>query len=254
MSGHTIQKCYKIYGYPPGHRLHKSRRVTASVTQDQDSISWLEDGHGSSSSDTQHVPAVSLPTLDAEQYQRLLALLSKQKEEGHTVFNGTGFMAGKPFCFLTSFKSGDWIIDSGASDHITPHLPLLSSVHQLKTPGYITMPNGKQSKIAHIGSVQLTPTLLLSNVLHVPDFQFNLVSVSKLCSQFTSKVIFTASDCVLQGPTSQEVVLGKAHSGLYQVQNVPASKATAAVDSKLKQNHCCPTLTASQPCFSGIVS
>jgi len=94
MSGHTIQKCYKLHGFPPDHRLHKGRRVAASVTQDQDNASWLEGVQGpSSSSDTQHDPAVSLPTLDAEQYQQLLTLLSKQKEEGHTSFNGTGFLA-----------------------------------------------------------------------------------------------------------------------------------------------------------------
>ena len=104
---------------------------------------------------------------------------------------------GKHFCFLTSLKSGDWIIDSGTSDHITPHLHLLSSVQQPRTPGYITMPNGKQSQIAHIGSVQLTPTLLLTNVLHVPEFQFNLLSVGKLCSQLDGRVIFTTSDCIL---------------------------------------------------------
>ena len=36
-------------------------------------------------------------------------------------------MAGKLFSFLTSFRSGDWIIDSGASDHITPDCGLLNS-------------------------------------------------------------------------------------------------------------------------------
>ena len=59
------------------------------------------------------------------------------------------------------------------------------------------MPNGKQSKIAHIGSVQLTPTLMLSNVLHVSDFQFNLLLVHKLCEQIIGKVIFTTTDCTL---------------------------------------------------------
>ena len=65
----------------------------------------------------------------------------------------TGFLAGTKFCFVASFDSGSWIIDSGASDHITPHLNLFSSVQPLKHPTYITMPNGKQSKVSHIGSV-----------------------------------------------------------------------------------------------------
>ena len=77
------------------------------------------------------------------------------------------------------------------------------------------MPNGEQSKIVHIGTVQLTPTLVLTNVLHVSDFQFNLLSVSKLCSQLAGQVTFTSSKCVLQGPMSQVVVLGRASRGLY---------------------------------------
>ena len=197
ITGHTVQK---LHGYPPGHRLYRGKRVAASITQEQDGVSWLEDTQCNTSNSNQ-APALALPTLNTEQYQQLIALLNKQQTENNSSSSlvGTGFLAGKHFCFLTSFANGDWIIDSGASDHITPNLDILTSVHKLSIPGFITMPNGKHSKIAHIGSVQLTPTLLLTNVLHVPDFQFNLLSVSKLCKQIAGKVIFTYTNCTLQG-------------------------------------------------------
>ena len=35
------------------------------------------------------------------------------------------------------------ILDCGASDHITPDLSLLHNVKPVRTPCYITMPNGK---------------------------------------------------------------------------------------------------------------
>jgi len=89
------------------------------------------------------------------------------------------------------------------------------------------MPNRKQSRIAHIGSVQLTPVLMLSNVLHVPDFQFNLLSVHKLCEQITGKVIFSSTNCTLQGPMLQEVVLDEASNGLYHIQSLAVTKAVA---------------------------
>jgi len=120
-----------------------------------------------------------------------------------------------------------WIIDSGASDHITPHLNLLSSVQKLSNPGFITMPNGKQSSIEHVGTVQLSPTLVLTNVLHVLDFEFNLLSVSKLCSQIDGQMIFTSSECILQGPTLQAVVLGRAGAGLYHVQHTTTGDTTS---------------------------
>jgi len=97
------------------------------------------------------------------------------------------------------------------------------------------MPYGKQSRITHIGSVQLTPALLLSNVLHVSEFQFNFLSVSKLCNQLASKVIFTSIECTLQGPMSQEVVFGRASSEVYQVQHSTTKVATTANGSRMVQ-------------------
>ena len=93
------------------------------------------------------------------------------------------------------------------------------------------MPNGKCSRIAHVGSVQLSPTLLLDNVLHVPDFQINLLSVSKLCDQVAGRVIFTSTNCTLQGPKQSEVVLGKAYNGLYHAQSTAVYKAATSKEA-----------------------
>ena len=93
--------------------------------------------------------------------------------------------------------------------------------------------NGKQSIIAHIGLIHLTPSLSPSNILHVLDFQFNILSVSKLCNQIAGKVIFTSTNCTLKGPMSQEVVVGKGSSALYHVQHVKTRKFTAANGSML---------------------
>ena len=79
------------------------------------------------------------------------------------------------------------------------------------------MPNGRHSKVSHIGSVRLTSTLTFPNVLHVPDVQFNLLSVHKLCQQLAGKVVFSSTDCTLQASMLQEVVLGKVVDGSYCV-------------------------------------
>lgn len=44
----------------------------------------------------------------------------------------------------------------------------------------VRLPNGSKLPISHIGSVTLTPSITLSNVLCVPHFQFNLLSVLNL--------------------------------------------------------------------------
>jgi len=68
-------------------------------------------------------------------------------------------------------------------------------------------------------------------VLHVSDFQFNLLSVHKLCAQITGKVIFSSTNCILQCPMLQEMVLGKASNGLYHIQNQAVFKPAAGHDS-----------------------
>ena len=58
--------------------------------------------------------------------------------------------------------------------------------------------------------------LELHNVLYIPTFQYNLLSVSKLVNQFSANVIFTPHSCVLQAPTIQkELLLGKENKGLF---------------------------------------
>ena len=44
----------------------------------------------------------------------------------------------------------------------------------------VRLPNGDVAKVTHIGTVQLSSTLILENVLCIPTFSFNLVSISKL--------------------------------------------------------------------------
>jgi len=216
IAGHSVQRCYKLHGYPPGHRLYKGKKMAASVHNDQTSFTLPQDAIPTQ----QH--ALTLPSLTAEQYSQLLQLLSKHSSDmENTTGNGdvaAGFLAGKRYCMLASFANKSWIVDSGASDHITPDLSLLHNVKRIQSACYITMPNGKKASIKHVGHIQLAPNLVLDNVLHVPEFQFNLLSISRLTKQFNTNVIFTPSTCLIQDPTMQTVTLGNEHRGLYFLQ------------------------------------
>ena len=90
-------------------------------------------------------------------------------------------------------------------------------------------------------------------MLHVPDFQFKLLSVSKLCDQIVGKVIFTSTDCTLQGLTSQEVVLGKASNRLYQVQHADPRLDTT-VEGSLRMGNDYQAFRCSNLCFSEVDS
>ena len=54
----------------------------------------------------------------------------------------------------------------------------------------VKLPNGDMAKVTHIGTIKLTPTLTLKNVLCIPSFSFNLVSISKLTQSPSCCYIF----------------------------------------------------------------
>jgi hypothetical protein len=50
---------------------------------------------------------------------------------------------------------------------------------------YVKLPNGQLALITHIGTVRISQDLILHDVLCVPSFSFNLISVNKLILTLT---------------------------------------------------------------------
>ena len=73
----------------------------------------------------------------------------------------------------------DWVIDSGASFHVTSRANFFTSYSQSEF-GNVRMGNENVSKIVGMGDICLETNigckLLLSNVRHVPDIRLNLIS------------------------------------------------------------------------------
>jgi hypothetical protein len=72
-----------------------------------------------------------------------------------------------------------WIIDTGATDHMVYLISFLTTIISVVAK-HVRLPNGDLAAVTHMGSVKLSTTLTLTNVLCVPSFSFNLISVSKL--------------------------------------------------------------------------
>ncbi|VFQ94335.1 unnamed protein product [Cuscuta campestris] len=71
----------------------------------------------------------------------------------------------------------DWIVDTGASDHMTPFEDILFDVYELPKPITVTLPDGNHKAVNKAGKVVLSSSLILMDVLYVPDFQFSLISI-----------------------------------------------------------------------------
>ncbi|KAL4297890.1 hypothetical protein GQ457_12G013740 [Hibiscus cannabinus] len=117
---------------------------------------------------------------------------------------------------LSAASKSSWIIDSGASDHMTGNKELFSSYTPTPTARFITTAAGSHSLVSGFGTVTIDDSLVLHNVLFVPDLACNIISVSQLSNTSQCSVIFDGSRCILQALNSK-MTIGSAslQSGLY---------------------------------------
>ena len=78
-----------------------------------------------------------------------------------------------------TFSSDTLVIDTGATDHIVCSVSLLSSITAI-TNTIVELPNGETTLVTHIGTIVLSSSLTLNNVLCMPSFTFNLRFVSTI--------------------------------------------------------------------------
>ncbi|KAG8376582.1 hypothetical protein BUALT_Bualt09G0078600 [Buddleja alternifolia] len=86
-------------------------------------------------------------------------------------------------CVSSSCQETDWIIDSGASYHITPHRDMFTS-YTSGNFGRVRMANHGVTEVIGMGNINLeTDTgcrLILRDVRHIPDIRLNIISTGKL--------------------------------------------------------------------------
>jgi GAG-pre-integrase domain len=80
-------------------------------------------------------------------------------------------------------SDANWVIDSGANNHVTNDINNISSFFAHNGPDKLQIDNDFGLAIANIGSFSfiLSSVLIhLTNVLHVPNFSTNLLSLAQL--------------------------------------------------------------------------
>ena len=92
----------------------------------------------------------------------------------------------------TAYNAETWVLDTGATDHIIHSTSLFTKITS-SLSSFVHLPNGEKVLVTHIGTVQLTPTLILENVICVPTFSFNLISVSKLTKFLSCCLVFLSN-------------------------------------------------------------
>ncbi|TXG71325.1 hypothetical protein EZV62_006260 [Acer yangbiense] len=123
-----------------------------------------------------------------------------------------------------------WILDSGASHHMTPHISLLHNTFPPSSPTNIQVANGSYAPLKCIGTVS-QPTWTISDVYHVPNLSVNLLSIGKL-TDIGLTVTFSSDHCFVQDCTSKKQIgIGHREGGLYLLDSLhlPATQSTATL-------------------------
>ncbi|KAK9741235.1 hypothetical protein RND81_03G091300 [Saponaria officinalis] len=108
-----------------------------------------------------------------------------------------------------------WVIDSGATDHMTCYKSLFTELRPLSKPVNVALPDGSIKVVKLAGDIAIHPKITLTNVLYLPDFRHNLLSVQRLLHASSLFMIFNPKNCILQDPaTDQAVAKGYKEHGL----------------------------------------
>ena len=183
--GHFVEKCYQLHGYPPGH---PKARTGSIFNRHKNTYVANQVSDGANKDDGKSV----VTGISKAQLQQLLSLLN-DKDEGTSSQANTA--VAKPG--LSKIPSPHWIIDSGATDHISSSPKLF--LHEDKNISLppVLLPSGEKVNIVAKGSLPLNSVYYLRDVLCVPTFKVNLMSVSRLTRDLNCSMTFFPHWCVL---------------------------------------------------------
>ncbi|RVW27267.1 hypothetical protein CK203_103096 [Vitis vinifera] len=137
----------------------------------------------------------------------------------------------------TTEKLDPWIIDSGASDHMTRYAGSFSTYNPDSRHIKVKIVHSSLATVARTGTIVLNPHITLYDVLHVPKLACNLLSISKLTKDLDFSIQFLPSHCEFEEVTSgKRIGNAKELGGLYYFENKQASTRSCASSSLFRKN------------------
>ncbi|KAF7834460.1 uncharacterized protein G2W53_009319 [Senna tora] len=198
-SGHMEDACFKKHGYPEWFEKYKTKKSGQNTTL------AVTNGEGSSQS----------KGMDSSQIAQLIQmelkkLVSKKGGTEESPVNASYFadFAGNITLSSSTYIQGSdkWVIDSGASSHVTGNVHFLTDIRLVRGLNTVTLPDGSVKYVSSVGTVRLSDALQLKNVLFVPDFRYNLIFVSKLVCDSSIQVKFHSYGCVMQDLLNDRII------------------------------------------------
>lgn len=153
---------------------------------------------------------------------------------------------------MASKERVQWILDSGASHHMTPLFSILKEAKRLDNPFYITVPTGNTVLVEKMGNIQIDECIELKNLRHVPEFNCNLISIHKLTRDSDCIVTYHSNWCEIQDRTLKRTIgSGDMRDGVYVFEGISRGVSHAVTHKDIT------TLWHSRmghPCFQALQS
>ncbi|OIT39206.1 hypothetical protein A4A49_61030, partial [Nicotiana attenuata] len=153
-----------------------------------------------------------------EQYDQILKLINNDTGDNSKHFAGTT----KATTLADKTKNENWKVDSGATNHMVHTRELLDKINtnSLKSGSKVHLPDGTSLDIACTGESRIGECGVIRNVLYIPDFKYNLLSVSKLKRDLQYFLSFYPDFWIMQDLHNGKVKgIGKELEGLYNLQH-----------------------------------
>ncbi|XP_019157951.1 PREDICTED: uncharacterized protein LOC109154674 [Ipomoea nil] len=222
MIGHTIEKCYKKHGFPPGwipgYKSKGKQYANATTAQLEQSFT-----------PQQIQGLISLLDRKGHKQQSNSAAVHNQQSTNAVVYlvpnfnsmksNNEGKFYVPTYINNACLTSSTWIIDSGATDHILCSLEFFDE-YSAVNGAMVNLPNGACGAVKHMGSIRLNNNLWLRDALHIPSFKFNIISVNKLLKNSSHSLLFTYGQCLLVDH-GKMIGFAKEEKGLYLLNDPP---------------------------------
>ncbi|RVX18665.1 Retrovirus-related Pol polyprotein from transposon TNT 1-94 [Vitis vinifera] len=137
-------------------------------------------------------------------------------------------------CLTHTSSLGPWILDSGASDHLSGNKDLFSSITTTSALPTVTLANGSQTVAKGIGLALPLPSLPLTFVLYTPKCPFNLIFISKLTRTLNCSITFSDKFVTLQDrSTGKTIGIGRESQGLYHLTSDSSTAVCISTDAPL---------------------
>ncbi|KAG7574150.1 Integrase catalytic core [Arabidopsis suecica] len=242
-TGHTIDRCYKIHGYPLGFK-HKHKNQSEKGSSSEKPVTAIKPVVAQlamTETTTNDLINGLTKVLTKDQINGVVAYFNSQIQTPSVASTSGATITALPGIAFSSstigfvgvlratgnvLSSESWIIDSGATHHVCHDKSLFLNLSETMNNS-VTLPTGFGVKITGIGTVQLNEFLILNNVLYIPDFRLNLLSISQLTKDLGYRVTFDEDSCIIQDHI-KGLMIGKGE----QISNLYVLDVHSIKDSK----------------------